>query len=225
MKILLVEDDTSTANFIIRGLSESGFIVDHTTNGLDGFSYATSISYDLVIIDIMIPRLNGFELLEELRKNRLVMPILILTARNAVEDRVLGLNSGADDYLTKPFAFDELLARANALLRRPPIQETQFLSVGHIHVDMAKRSVKSFGQIVSLRPKEFMLLSFLMRHANQVLTRTQIGEHVWNLDFYNESNVIDVYIGILRKKLEDEDHKLIHTVRGIGYIFGESQDA
>ena len=225
MRILLVEDDESIARFIAKGLSESGFVVDHVTDGLQGFNYATSTHYDLIILDMLIPRLNGIDLLGELRQNNLTIPILMLTARSSIADRVQGLNSGADDYLTKPFAFDELIARVNALLRRPPLQTGLIIQMAHLELDVVKRQITSFGKRLDLRPKEYVLLEFFMRHPNQVLTRTQIGENVWNLDFYHESNVIDVYIGILRKKIETKDLRLIHTVRSVGYIFSEQPDA
>lgn len=224
MRVLLVEDDGSIARFIEKGLREAGFAIDRASDGLEGFAHATTIDYDLIILDILLPKMNGLVLLNELRCNSVNVPVLMLTARNAIEDRVKGLNSGADDYLTKPFAFDELIARVNALLRRPPLQSGTVLQMAYLQLNTIKREVIHNGTRVDLRPKEYALLEFFMRHPNQVLTRTQIGEHVWNLDFYNESNVIDVYIGILRKKIEQENHELIHTIRGMGYYFGEYPD-
>jgi DNA-binding response OmpR family regulator len=221
VRVLLVEDDESIARFIEKGLREAGFAIEHVTDGLRAFAFATSAPFDLIVLDVLIPKLNGFELLQDLRENDIKTPILMLTAKNAIEDRVKGLNSGADDYLTKPFSFDELIARIHALLRRPPLQSGSVLKAGALTMDTVKREVTCFGTIVDLRPKEYALLEYFMRHPNQVLTRTQIGEHVWNLDFYNESNVIDVYIGILRKKIETGSCQLIHTVRGVGYRFAE----
>lgn len=221
MRVLLVEDEDSIAQFIQDGLNEAGYAVDLVQDGKLGLDYALGIEYDVVVLDIMLPGLNGLLLLQELRNRQVKTPVLCLTARDTVEDRVHGLNVGADDYLVKPFAFPELLARIRALLRRPPLQTQTVLRVGNLEMDTASRQVHRAGKPIMLSAREFSLLEYLMRHPNQVLTRTQIGEHVWNIDFYNESNTVDVYIGYLRRKIEPGfEPKLIHTVRGVGYQLG-----
>jgi DNA-binding response OmpR family regulator len=174
--------------------------------------------YDVLVLDIMLPKLDGLSLLRELRRRGTKTPSLVLTARDTVDNRVEGLDAGADDYLVKPFAFPELLARIRALLRRPPLQMGTVLQIADLEMDTAKRDVRRNGRAIDLSPREFAVLEYLMRHPNQVLTRTQIAEHVWNFDFYNESNVVDVYVGYLRRKIDqDKDVPLIHTVRGVGY--------
>ncbi|MEM7130425.1 MAG: response regulator transcription factor [Chloroflexota bacterium] len=222
MRILLVEDEPGIADFIRQGLVEAAHAVDVAVDGLDGLAYATSAEYDVLILDIMLPKLNGLDLMEELRRRDIRVPTLMLTARDTVDDRVAGLNAGADDYLVKPFAFAELLARVRALLRRPPLQSGSVLSMMDLELDTVHHQVRRGGCPIELSPKEFAMLEYLMRHPNQVLSRTQIGEHVWNFDFYNESNVVDVYIGYLRRKIDKEHRpRLIHTVRGVGYRIGE----
>lgn len=218
MRVLLIEDEDGIGKFICQGLREAGNTVDWVTDGEKGLAYALSVEYDIIILDIMLPKLDGLQLLKELRQRANKTPILILTARDSVEDRVLGLNSGADDYLVKPFDFSELLARVNALLRRPPLLTTNVLQVGDLELDTIRHVVRRSGQVLELSQREFMLLEYLMRHAGQVLTRTQIGEHVWGFGFYNESNVVDVYIGYLRRKVDnDPANPLIHTIRGVGF--------
>jgi DNA-binding response OmpR family regulator len=223
----VVEDEPSIANFVRQGLTEAGYAVDVAWTGREGLDYALAAEYDVLVLDIMLPKLNGLDLLRELRRQGNKTPTLMLTARDTIDNRVEGLDAGADDYLVKPFAFPELLARVRALLRRPPLQTGNVLQVGDLELDTATREVRRDGRLIDLSPREFALLECLMRHPNQVLTRTQIGEHVWNLDFYNESNVVDVYIGYLRRKLDnDSDLPLIHTVRGVGYrISAELGDA
>jgi DNA-binding response OmpR family regulator len=223
----VVEDEPSIANFVRQGLTEAGYAVDVARTGREGLDYALAAEYDVLVLDIMLPKLNGLDLLRELRRQGNKTPTLMLTARDTIDNRVEGLDAGADDYLVKPFAFPELLARVRALLRRPPLQTGNVLQVGDLELDTATREVRRDGRLIDLSPREFALLECLMRHPNQVLTRTQIGEHVWNLDFYNESNVVDVYIGYLRRKLDnDSDLPLIHTVRGVGYrISAELGDA
>lgn len=218
MRILLVEDEASIAQFIIQGLVESGYAVDAANDGREGLDYAVSAEYDALILDIMLPKMNGIELLRQLRRDGLKMPVLMLTAKDTLDDRVEGLDAGADDYLTKPFAFPELLARLRALLRRPPLQMGTVLQVDNLEMDTARHEVRRNGTVLQLSPREYAVLEYLMRHPNQVLTRTQIGEHVWNFDFFNESNVVDVYMGYLRRKV-DKGHaqSLIHTIRGVGY--------
>jgi DNA-binding response OmpR family regulator len=188
--------------------------------------YALSVDYDVLVIDIMIPRLNGLELVRELRGQGIRTPVLLLTARDGVDDRVKGLDVGADDYLVKPFAFPELLARIRALLRRPPLQTDTVLRVGDLELDTSRREIRRAGRLIDLSPREFTLLDYLMRHPRQVLTRTQIAEHVWNFDFVSDSNVVDVYIGYLRRKIDQGvDIPLIQTVRGVGFrISAEGDD-
>lgn len=221
MRILVVEDEDSIAQFIHQGLSEAGYAVDLVQDGRLGLDYALGIEYDAIVLDIMLPGLNGFTLLQELRSQERTTPVLCLTARDTVEERVRGLDVGADDYLVKPFAFPELLARLRALLRRPPLQSQTRLRVADLELDLATRKVQRAGKLIKLSAREFSLLEFLLRHPQQVLSRTQIGEHVWNIDFYHESNTIDVYIGYLRRKIDKGfEEKLIHTIRGVGYQLG-----
>ena len=218
MRILVVEDEKSIANFIRQGLTEAGYAVDQAWDGSEGLAYAQSAYYDVLIVDIMLPQMDGLDLVRELRRKGYKSPTLMLTARDTVDDRVMGLDAGADDYLVKPFAFPELLARVRALLRRPPLQMRTVLQVGHLKMDTARREVRSNGRLLTLSPREYAVLEYLMRHPIQVLTRTQIGEHVWNFDFYNESNVVDVYIGYLRRKIDQGSaESLIQTTRGVGY--------
>ncbi|MCB0161276.1 MAG: response regulator transcription factor, partial [Caldilineaceae bacterium] len=186
--------------------------------GRAGLDHALAVDYDVLVLDIMLPEMDGMTLLRALRQEGKHTPTLMLTARDTVGDRVAGLDAGADDYLVKPFAFSELLARVRALLRRPPLQTGTVLQIADLEMDTATREVRRNGTFIKLSPREYAVLEYLMRNPNQVLTRTQIGEHVWNLDFYNESNVVDVYVGYLRRKLTAQDETpLIHTVRGVGY--------
>lgn len=223
MRILVVEDEPSIARFVRQGLTEAGYAVDLAWDGREGLDYALVADYDVLVLDIMLPKMDGLELLRELRRRGIKAPALMLTARDSIDDRVDGLDAGADDYLVKPFAFPELLARVRALLRRPPLQMGTVLQVGDLQMDTAAREVRRNGQLIDLSPREYAVLEYLMRHPNQVLTRTQIGEHVWNFDFYSQSNVVDVYIGYLRRKIgkgganDGDDLALIHTVRGVGY--------
>lgn len=218
MRILVVEDEPGISRFICQGLSEAGYVIDAAYNGLDAQEYALAADYDLLILDIMLPGMDGLSLLKELRRLGLHTPVLLLTARETIEDRVKGLDSGADDYLVKPFAFPELLARTRALLRRPPIQTSSVLHVSDLEMDNTTHEVRRSGRLIELSQREFMLLNYLMRHPNQVLTRTQIAEHIWNFDFASDSNIVDVYIGYLRRKIDRHfSPALIRTVRGIGY--------
>jgi DNA-binding response OmpR family regulator len=225
MRVLVVEDEASIANFVRRGLYETGYAVDVACDGEEGLAYALVAEYDVLILDIMLPRMDGLEMLGELRRRGVKVPTLMLTARDTVEDRVEGLDAGADDYLVKPFAFPELLARIRALLRRPPLQTDAVLSIADLEMDTVARQVRRCGHVIDLSPREYAVLEYLMRHPNQVLTRTQIGEHVWNFDFYNESNVVDVYIGYLRRKIDRaSDIPLIQTIRGVGYRISADEE-
>lgn len=227
MRVLLVEDEPGISQFIYQGLSEAGYAVDAVFDGKKGLDYAFAAEYDALILDVLLPEVNGLSLLARLRLQGSKVPVLLLTALDAVEDRVKGLNAGADDYLVKPFAFSELLARIQALLRRPPLQVETILRVGKLEMNTAKREVRRAGQIIELSQREFTLLEYFMRHPSQVLTRTQIAEHVWNFNFFNESNVVDVYIGYLRRKLDwGFSCSFIQTLRGVGYRLNpEIEDA
>jgi DNA-binding response OmpR family regulator len=223
MRLLIVEDEPSIANFLRQGLTEAGYAVDLAENGRFALEYALSANYDAYVLDILLPGLTGLELLRELRRQGDKTPALMLTARDTIDDRVLGLDAGADDYLVKPFAFPELLARVRALLRRPPLQMGTVLQMADLEMDTAKREVRRNGRFIELSPREFAVLEYLLRHPHQVLSRTQIGEHVWNFDFFNESNVVDVYIGYLRRKIEQSgEQPLIHTMRGVGYRLSDA---
>ncbi|KYC42825.1 two-component system response regulator [Scytonema hofmannii PCC 7110] len=218
MRILLVEDEPGIAQFISQGLRETGYAVDIACDGKQGREYASSAEYDIIILDIMLPKIDGLKLLGEIRSQKIQTPVLLLTARDTVEDRVAGLDRGADDYLVKPFAFSELLARLRALQRRPPLQFNTILQVGDLTMDVVKREVHRAGRLIELSPLEFKLLEYLLRNSNSVVTRTQIGEHVWDFDFYSDSNIVDVYVGYLRRKINRGfDQPLLHTVRGVGY--------
>lgn len=222
MRILVVEDEAKIARFIKKGLSEDGYAVDVARNGEEALSFAASAPYDVVILDLMLPRIDGITVCRRLRESDLSVSILILTAKDSVEDRVAGLDAGADDYLVKPFAFAELLARIRALLRRPKGLSHNLLQVGDLELDVAMRRVVRAGSAIELTPKEYSLLEYVMRNRGQVLTRTQILEHVWNYDFYAGSNIVDVYIRYLRKKIDEEhEEKLIKTIRGVGYSICE----
>lgn len=225
MRILVVEDEKSIAGFIRQGLEEAGYAVDVASDGQAGFEYALVADYDALVVDIMLPKMDGLALVRALRRDGDKTPTLMLTARDTVDDRVEGLDAGADDYLVKPFAFPELLARIRALFRRPPLQSGTVLRIADLELDTSTRQVRRGDRPIELTPREYAVLEYLMRHPNQVLTRTQIGEHVWNFDFYHESNVIDVYIGYLRRKVELEaGAPLIHTVRGVGYRLSADGD-
>ncbi|AFY82481.1 response regulator [Oscillatoria acuminata] len=218
MRVLVVEDDTGIAKFINQGLNEAGYAVDVASNGREGVNYAIAADYDLIVLDVLLPELDGLSVLKTLRQRGLQTPVLLLTALDTVQDRVLGLDAGADDYLIKPFDFTELLARLRALLRRPPLQTDVVLQVGNLEMDTVQRLVRRGDRLIELSPREFSLLEYLMRHPHQVLSRTQIAQHVWSFDFYGDFKVIDVYIGYLRRKIDrNETTSLIQTVRGVGY--------
>ncbi|MCK4917138.1 MAG: response regulator transcription factor [Candidatus Omnitrophica bacterium] len=222
MRILLVEDEKRMASFIKRGLKEEKYTVDLAYDGEKGFLLGTINPYDLIILDIMLPGKDGITICKEFRSKKIEAPILMLTAKNTVRDKVLGLNCGADDYLSKPFVFDELLARINALVRRQRRDKITTILVADLELDQLTHKVKRAGNEMNLTSKEYSLLEYLMLNANQIVTRTMISEHVWNEDFDSFTNVIDVYINYLRKKVDkDCDKPLIHTIRGTGYILKE----
>jgi heavy metal response regulator len=222
MRILLVEDEKRLASFISKGLKEKSYAVDISYDGEDGFYMAETNTYDLVVLDIMLPHKDGISICRELRKKKNLTPILLLTARDEVDDKIKGLDAGADDYLTKPFAFEEFLARVRALIRRSQNVKSTTLKVADLELDQVTHKVVRGSRPIELTSTEYALLEYLMLNANQVVTRTMISEHVWNIDFDSFSNVINVYINYLRNKIDhDFDLKLIHSVRGTGYILRE----
>jgi heavy metal response regulator len=225
MRILLVEDDKKVASFIRKGLEEEGYAVDVAADGEAGLFMGLDCLHDLIVLDVMLPKKPGFQVLRELRQAKVATPVLMLTARDTVEDKVQGLDAGADDYLTKPFVFAELLARVRALLRRRAEARSPRLQVADLVLDPATRSVTRGGQPITLTNREFALLEYFMRNAGRVLTRTAITEHVWDYDFDSGTNVIDVYVNYLRKKIDaGHEPKLLHTVRGAGYVLRESHE-
>ena len=220
MKALLVEDDASIAEFVVRGLREAGFAVDHQADGEAGLAAAARDGYDVAIVDVMLPKRDGLSRIEELRRRGVPTPVLILSARRSVDDRVRGLQTGGDDYLTKPFAFAELLARVQALVRRASrAPEPTTLSVEDIALDLLSRRVTRGGVALDLRPREFTLLEYLMRNAGKVVSKTMILSHVWEYNFDPQTNVVDVLVSRLREKIDRPfEKKLLHTVRGVGYV-------
>lgn len=223
MRILLVEDDKKISSFVRKGLTQEGFAVDVATNGLDGFHLACSESYDVAIIDIMLPQLSGLELIQGLRKQGNLTPVLILSAKNAVDDRVRGLQSGGDDYLTKPFAFSELIARIQALIRRAnAVAEPTTLTVADLTLDLIRRKVHRGAREIELQPKEFSLLEYLVRNKGRIVSKIMIMEHVWGYDFEPETNVVESRMSRLRDKVDRGfSTPLIRTVRGAGYVVEE----
>jgi DNA-binding response OmpR family regulator len=219
LRLLLVEDDAGIGRFVRQGLVEAGYEIDWEQNGARGLEKALSGIHDLLILDVLLPDLNGLELLAKARTAGITCPVLLLTALDGVEDRVRGLDAGADDYLVKPFAFPELVARVRALLRRPQADVQPTLRVGSIEMDLLRREVRVGDRPVAMSRREFALLEYMMRHPGEVLTRTQIAERVWGFDFYNESNVVDVYVGYLRRKLgHGPNTSVIRTLRGTGFV-------
>ena len=219
MRVLLVEDDSGIAHFVAKGLREQSYAVDVSANGEEALYQVAINTYDLVILDVMIPPPNGFAVCKELRRTGHRMPVLMLTARDAVEDRVEGLDCGADDYLTKPFEFRELLARLRALLRRPSALQSPTLSVADLIVDTAGQAVSRGGRFISLTAKEYALVEFLVRNAGRVVGRAEIAEHVWDEEFDPFSNLIEVYVNRVRRKIDTKGFKpLLHTRRGAGYV-------
>ncbi len=225
MKILIVEDDTGTASFIEKGLKQAGYIVDRETNGEDGLHRALFEPYDAAVIDIMLPKLDGLTLINELRKKKILTPVLILSAKRSLDDRIKGLRSGGDDYMVKPFAFSELLVRIQALIRRAnAVAEPTSLTVGDLTIDLLKRNVNRSGVDIELQPLEFALLEYLVRNREIVVSKTMIMEHVWNYNFDPQTNVVEARMCRLRDKVDRPfQTKLIHTIRGVGYVIKEKK--
>jgi two-component system, OmpR family, response regulator len=220
MRALLVEDDMTIADFVMRGLREAGFAVDHAGDGEAGLELAAETAYDVAIVDLMLPKLDGLSLIASMRQRHLLTPVLILSARHTVDDRVKGLETGGDDYLTKPFAFPELLARVQALIRRATgAPSSAHLTVGDLTLDLMTRRATRQGHDIELRAREFALLEYLMRNAGRVVSKTMILSHVWDYSFDPRTNVVDVLVFRLREKIDRTfEPKMIHTVRGIGYV-------
>jgi two-component system, OmpR family, response regulator len=224
MRILLVEDDSKIASFIIKGMKEAGYVVDHAVDGNDGLALALTEPYDAAIIDIMLPKLDGLSLIEEIRRNKVTTPVIILSVKGSVEDRVKGLQTGSDDYLTKPFAFSELLARVQALIRRASgATEPTRITLGNLSINLLTREVTRGDKKIDLQPMEFSLLEYLMRNAGRVVSKTMIMEHVWDYNFDPQTNIVEARICRLRDKIDrDFQEKLINTVRGVGYVLKET---
>jgi two-component system, OmpR family, copper resistance phosphate regulon response regulator CusR len=222
MKILIVEDEPKTVAYLKRGLEEDGFVTDFADDGEDAAHLAQTESYDLIILDVLLPSRDGWSIIGELRRREIATPVLFLTARDAVHDRVKGLELGADDYLVKPFAFSELLARVRSILRRGPARQSSVLEVADLELDLIRHRATRAGRSLDLTPKEFQLLSLLLCHAGEVLSRTLIAEQVWDINFDSDSNVVEVHMRRLRSKVDDPfSRKLIQTVRGVGYVLEE----
>lgn len=224
MRILLVEDDMVIASFVVKGLREANHVVDHVDNGEDGLHRVLTEDYDVAVIDVMLPRLDGLSLITEMRSHDIKTPVIILSAKRSIDDKVLGLEKGSDDYLTKPFAFAELIARIHALARRASgSPDVTHLGVGDLTMDLHAREVTRSGRSIDLQPREFALLEYLMRNAGRVVSKTMIMEHVWDYNFDPQTNVVETRMSRLRDKIDrDFEKKLIHTVRGAGYILKES---
>ena len=219
MRILVVEDDEKIASFVVKGLKQSGYAVDHAPEGERALALAQTVPYDAAVVDVMLPELDGLSLIQQLRAKNIRVPVLILSARASVDDRVRGLQAGGDDYLTKPFAFSELLARVQALIRRATsAPETTRLVAGDVSLDLVTREVQCAGRRAELQPREFSLLAFLLRHSGRPVSKTMILEHVWDYSFDPQTNVVDVVMSRLRSKI-DPEHVRIETVRGVGYTF------
>ena len=225
MRLLIVEDEKDLAENIKKGLTEEGFAVDIALDGEDGKFMAETEPFDLIILDLMLPKLDGVSLCNSLREKGIKTPILMLTAKSTVQDKVEGLNCGADDYLTKPFDFTELKARIHALLRRGSTTESPVLQIDNLKLEPQKHEVYRAGELLNLTPKEFAILELLLKHKDEVVTRTQILEHVWDYNFESMSNLVDVLIGTLRKKVDTKgQNKLIHTVYGVGFKISQSYE-
>ena len=220
MRLLLVEDDLKIVSFVLKGLKEAGFTVDHASDGEEGLDMALTEPYDAAIVDIMLPKLDGIALIKKLRHEKINTPVIILSARRSLDDKVKGLQTGSDDYLTKPFAFSELLARVQALIRRATgVSEPTSLTVGDLSMNLLSREVTRGGKPVGLQPREFALLEYLMRNVKMVVSKTMIMEHVWDYNFDPQTNVVETRICRLRDKVDKGfENKLIHTIRGVGYV-------
>lgn len=222
MRILIIEDEQKTAAYLQKGLAESGFVADIAHEGDEGLFLATTLEYDLIILDVMLPVQNGWSVITRIRQNKIQTPVIFLTARDAVHDRVKGLELGADDYLVKPFSFSELLARVRAILRRGPNRQSEILRIADLEINLLRHKAIRGGQHLDLTPKEFALLSLMAHRAGEVLSRTLIAEQVWDMNFDSDTNVVDVAIRQLRRKVDDPfERKLIQTVRGVGYVLEE----
>jgi two-component system OmpR family response regulator len=218
VRILVVEDDEKIASFVVKGLKQSGYAVDHSADGERALGLALTVAYDAAVVDLMLPKLDGLSLIQQLRARKIRVPVLILSARASVDDRVRGLQAGGDDYLTKPFAFSELLARVQALIRRATqTTEPTRLAVGGLSLDLITREVRRGSEKIELQPREFALLEYLMRNPNRAVTKTMILEHIFDFSFDPQTNVVDVLIHRLRNKV-DPDRTMIHTIRGVGYV-------
>jgi two-component system OmpR family response regulator len=224
MRILLVEDDAKIASFIVKGLKAAGYAVDHAPDGEEGLGLALTEPYDTAIVDIMLPKLDGLSLIDRMRKQKIRTPVIILSAKGTIDDRVKGLQTGSDDYLTKPFSFSELLARVQALIRRAGgLSEPTRLAVGDLSMNLLTREVARGDRKIELQPIEFSLLEYLLRNAGRVVSKTMIMEHVWHYNFDPQTNVVEARISRLRDKIDrDFNPKLIHTVRGVGYVLKET---
>lgn len=219
MRILIVEDEIKTANYLKKGLMEHSFTVDIASDGEDGLHLASTENYNLIVLDVMLPKRSGWSLIEELRAAKNEVPVIFLSARDTVHDRVHGLELGADDYLVKPFAFSELLARIRIILRRNPLQMTDVMCIEDLELDFIRHKARRGGTSLDLTAKEFQLLALLLRRRGEVMTRTTISEQVWGINFDSDTNIVDVAIRRLRKKIDDPfPRKLIHTIRGVGYV-------
>ena len=221
MRVLVVEDDAKIPSFVVNGLKQNGFAVDLAGDGETGLDFALEVTYDAAVLDLNLPKLDGLSLLRQLRQKKVVTPVLILSARATIDDRVLGLQTGGDDYLTKPFAFSELLARVQALIRRATraADSPTHLAVADLKLDLFSREATRAGQLLDLQPREFSLLELLLRHAGRSVTKTMILEHIWDFGFDPQTNLVDVLVHRLRSKADrDQAVKLIHTVRGVGYV-------